>query len=190
MYRAAPLLLRISWPVSLIAFLITCHVSLPRPNKLLYYTTIKRGWKQGTKLKFQKVEGLASGIDVVFIIQEKKHDRFTRLGNDLQTTAVIPKSKAIKGCKIMIDPLGGDKGNELPIVITLKKGEAMKYYKNQEQENKQKQQRQQKQHVVRVSGRGWPKNDGSKGDLVVTIKVVSDSKYKRRIRRQEKGQSG
>lgn len=153
---SAPLLLRTSWPVSLSVFFLTCHMSLPRPTKLFYFTKIKRGWKAGTKLIFQQ----EPGIDVVFVIDEKKHDRFVRVGNDLKTTAIISRMKAKQGCKILIDPLGQ---NELPIMVKLNKGDLAKG---------------EDQHVVEVRGRGWPKSDGSRGNLYVTIKVVSDSKAK------------
>ncbi len=136
------------------AFLLTCHVSLPRPSKLFYFSQIKRGWKAGTKLTFKQ-----PGIDVVFVLDEGKHDRFIRAGDDLKTTVVIGKTKARKGCTIMIDPLGQ---NELPIMIQLKKGDI-----------------QQDRHVVEVKGRGWPKSDGSSGNLYITIRIVSDTKEKK-----------
>ena len=152
--RSAPLLLRTSWHVSLMAFLITCHISLPRPSKLFYFTSIKRGWKSGTKLIFKQ-----PGIDVVFELKEGKHDRFKREGNDLKTTVTIGRSKARKGCTILIDPLGY---NELPIMVKLSRGDVTG--------NK---------HVIEVKGRGWPKSDGSRGSLYVTVNVVSDSRAKK-----------
>ena len=135
------------------AFLLTCHVSLPRPSKLFYFSRIKRGWKSGTKLTFQQ-----PGIDLVFILDEGKHDRFVRVGDDLKTTATIGQTKAKKGCTIMIDPLGR---NELPIMVKLKRGEIKD------------------RHIVEVKGRGWPRNDGSSGDMYITVRVVSDAKAKK-----------
>jgi DnaJ-class molecular chaperone len=98
-------------------------------------------------------------MDVIFILDEGKHDRFIRVGNDLKTTATIGQTKAKKGCTILIDPLGQ---NELPIMVKLKKGEVTH-----------------DRYVVEVKGRGWPKSDGSRGDLFVTIKVVADRKVKK-----------
>lgn len=92
-------------------------------------------------------------------MDEGKHDRFVRVGNDLKTTATIGKTKARKGCTILIEPLGH---NELPIMVKLKKGEVTG-----------------DRHTVEVKGRGWPKVDGSRGNLYVTIKVVSDTKAKK-----------
>mmetsp|Transcript_11233 Transcript_11233/g.12472 ORF Transcript_11233/g.12472 Transcript_11233/m.12472 type:complete len:319 (-) Transcript_11233:58-1014(-) len=155
---SAPLLFRTGWPVSLLAFLLTCHFSLPRPSKLHYFTSIKRGWKQGTKLKFNSVQ---PGLDIVFIIDEDKHDRFVRQGNDLKTTVSIGVSKARKGCNIVIEPLGH---NETPVLVMLQAGEVTH-----------------DRQVVTVKGKGWPKSaDGSKGDLLVTVNLVSDKKAKRR----------
>jgi len=154
---SAPLLFRTSWPVSLLVFLLTCHVSLPRPSRLFYFTKIKRGWKSGTKLRFN----YEPGVDVVFILDEGKHDRFIRVGNDLKTTASIGLSKARNGCTIVIDPLGGD---EMPIMVKLKKRTVENVGDT---------------HVMAVKGRGWPKSDGSRGDLFVTVKVISDRSAKK-----------
>lgn len=99
-------------------------------------------------------------MDIVFILDEKKHDRFVRVGNDLKTTATIGRTKARKGCTIVIEPLGH---NELPILVKLERGDVIG-----------------DSHIVEVKGRGWPKTDGSRGNLLVTIKIVSDSKAKRK----------
>jgi DnaJ-class molecular chaperone len=139
-------------------------VSLPRTSRIFYSTKIKRGWKAGTKLIFKQ-----PGIDVVFVLDEGKHDRFVRDGNDLKTTVTIGQTKAAKGCTILIDPLGV---HELPIMVKLKKGEVTH-----------------DRYVVEVKGRGWPQNDGKRGNLLVTIKVVSDAKAKRvnKIRVKRRG---
>jgi len=109
-------------------------------------------------LKFNSVQ---PGLDIVFIIDEDKHDRFVRQGNDLKTTVSIGVSKARKGCNIVIEPLGH---NETPVLVMLQAGEVTH-----------------DRQVVTVKGKGWPKSaDGSKGDLLVTVNLVSDKKAKRR----------
>jgi DnaJ-class molecular chaperone len=118
---------------------------------------IKRGWKGGTRLKFEQVD---PGFEVIFVIQEGKHDRFERDGNNLQTTISITKSKARKGCSLFIDPLSDV---ELPVIVKLKPGEVS--HDGQ---------------VVTVKGRGWPRRkNGDKGDLLVKVNLVPDSKYGR-----------
>lgn len=149
---------RTSWPVSLLAFVLTCHLSLPRPTKVSFFTSIKKGWKQGTKLKFS---GVQPGLDIVFVIHEGKHDRFVREGNDLKTTVSIGFSKAKKGCKIMIEPLGL---HEMPVLVTLRAEEITH-----------------DRQVVAVKGKGWPNvSSGVRGDLLITIRLLSDKKVKKR----------
>lgn len=48
--------------------------------------TIKAGWKDGTKITFEKEGDQAPGVvpaDVIFVVKTKPHDRFTREGDDL-----------------------------------------------------------------------------------------------------------
>lgn len=162
-FTSLPLLLRVSWPVSFISFVVTFHLSLPRPSRLIYFSRIKAGWKGGTKLKFAEVE---PGLDVVFVLNEGKHDRFKREGNDLQTSIQIGRSKAKKGCTLFIEPLGV---NEMPITVKLKRGDITE-----------------KCQVVTVKGKGWPRAEGGKGDLKIIVNVVSDTKASRLKRKKAK----
>jgi DnaJ-class molecular chaperone len=160
-FTSLPLLIRVSWPASVISFAATFHISLPRPTRLVYASRIKPGWKGGTKLKFEEVE---PGVDVVFVLKEGKHDRFRRDGNDLETSIQIGKSKARKGCKLFIESLGN---NEMPIIVKLKRGEIT-----------------QNNQVVTVKGKGWPKSGGGAGDLKIIVNIISDSRAKRLKRRK------
>lgn len=151
---ALPMLLRRSWPLPVLFFVATFHFALPRPTKLYYSASIKKGWKGGTKLKFVDAH---SGLEVLFILKEAEHSRFARDGNNLKTSVTIGKSKARKGCTVLIDALAA---NELPIMVKLRAGEI--------KDDKQ---------VVTVKGRGWPMKSGAvKGDLLVMVRVVSDAK--------------
>ena len=174
---SAPLLLRTGWPVSLVLFAVTIHLGLPRPTRLYYAAQIKKGWKGGTKLKFNDLQ---HKLDVVFVLNEGKDERFVREGDDLKTSVIIGKTKARKGCTVMIDPLND---NELPIMLKLRAGEIAR-----------------REQVVIVKGRGWPKRSSSsgatrattsrgrleRGDLLVTVSVVSDAKAERRQRKKRK----
>ena len=158
-----PLLFRLSWPFSLLSFIVTFHLSVPRPTRLLYFAQIKAGWKAGTKLKFA---GIQPGMDVVFIIDEGKHDRFQRDGNDLKTSIKIGKSKARNGCTLFIESLGS---NELPITVKLKAGDITEDHQ-----------------VVTVKGKGWPISGGEAGDLQITVSIISDARAERSKRRKSR----
>lgn len=145
---STPLLLRASWPVSLLSFLITFHLSLPQPTRRFYSTKIKRGWKGGTKLKFS----LEPKINVVFIIKEGKHDMYERDGDDLKTSVTIRKLKAKRGCNVVLKALGE---HEPPVIVKLKPGQVTS-----------------DRQVVKVKGKGWPKKGGGgKGDLLLSIRL-------------------
>lgn len=59
------------------------------------------GWKSGTKVRFPRAgnETAPGGEaqDLVFVVEEKPHARFTREGNDLVTRLAIPLVDAIAG---------------------------------------------------------------------------------------------
>jgi len=61
---------------------------------------IKAGWKAGTKLTYagegdEEPNKLPS--DIIFVIQEKKHENFTREGNDLVYTLRVDLKDILKG---------------------------------------------------------------------------------------------
>lgn len=72
--------------------------------------TIKRGWKSGTKLTFEN-EGneVLNGKpgDVVFVIEEKKHDIYIRQGNDLHVQIPITLAEALAGKIVEIPHIDG-----------------------------------------------------------------------------------
>lgn len=160
---AVPLFLRTNRPiVSLICFLATFHLNLPKPSRLSYITKLKAGWKGGTKLKFNN----ELGIGIVFVIREGKDERFERVGNDLKTKICIGTSKARKGCTLFIEPLGS---TEMPIMVKLKRGEVSE-----------------DGHIVTVRNRGWPRPDGQKGDLLIEVSIISDARASRRKQKNER----
>jgi len=178
---ALPLLFRVSWLVSLLGFLATFHLGVPRPTRSLFYSKIQKGWKGGTKLKFTSVE---PGIDVVFIIKEGKHDRFERVDgtNDLKTFIKIGKTKARKGCTLFIDPLGE---HEMPITVKLKRGDISCSTSSFTKGKNRGQRHRQQAQVVTVKGKGWPIVGGGAGDLQIQVMVVSDTKAERIKRRRD-----
>ena len=146
-------LLRVSIPMSILVGTALFHTNLPRPTKILYDVNIQRGWKSGTKLTFKEVE---PGFDVIFIIEEQKHGRYVRVGNDLHTSVMIRKKQAKQGCTIEIEPLGSF---EAPISIRLRPNEIKRSG----------------QQVI-LKERGWPRRQGGYGDLIVTVNMQDNSR--------------
>ncbi|XP_017981543.1 PREDICTED: dnaJ homolog subfamily B member 1 [Theobroma cacao] len=75
---------------------------------------VKPGWKKGTKITFEGMGNERPGAyaaDITFVIAEKRHNLFTREGDDLELAIEIPLAKALTGCTIPIPLLGGEKMN-------------------------------------------------------------------------------
>lgn len=116
------------------------------------------GWKSGTKVRFPKAGNEQRGgdaQDLVFVVEEKPHDRFQRDGNDLVTTVKLPLVDALTGGgeRKTVDALDGRK-LQVPIPSGIVRPGA----------------------TTTVSGEGMPiRKEGSakkKGDLIVKWEVV------------------
>jgi DnaJ homolog subfamily B member 4 len=71
---------------------------------------VKSGWKKGTKITFPEKGNEAPNMapaDIVFIIEEKPHDVFTREGNDLVMTEKISLVEALTGYTVHVTTLDG-----------------------------------------------------------------------------------
>ncbi|KAJ4981449.1 hypothetical protein NE237_032286 [Protea cynaroides] len=71
---------------------------------------IKPGWKKGTKITFPEKGNEHPNVvpaDLVFIIDEKPHDVFTRDGNDLTVTQKITLAEALTGYTVNLTTLDG-----------------------------------------------------------------------------------
>jgi hypothetical protein len=148
-----PILLRTSLPVAAFAFVLCFHIGLPRPERLVFPTAIRRGWKTGTKIKYHSSAEIGL-CDVVFVVEEGKHNNYVRDGNNLKTTVAIGAKDATNGCTIHIEPLAAT--TELPITINLRPGEV-----------------QEGGYVKTLKGKGWPGKRG-RGDLLVVVQVVEE----------------
>ncbi|VFQ89056.1 unnamed protein product [Cuscuta campestris] len=72
--------------------------------------TIKPGWKKGTKITFPgkgNEEPNVIPADLVFIIDEKPHSRFTREGNDLVAVERVTLVEALTGYTVHLATLDG-----------------------------------------------------------------------------------
>ncbi|MFS7971949.1 putative DnaJ domain, Chaperone J-domain superfamily [Helianthus anomalus] len=71
---------------------------------------IKPGWKKGTKITFPEKGNQEPGViaaDLVFIVDEKPHDIFTREGNDLLVNQEISLLEALTGKTVELTTLDG-----------------------------------------------------------------------------------
>ena len=79
---------------------------------------VKPGWKKGTKITFPEKGNEQPNVipaDLVFVIDEKPHNVFTRDGNDLVVTQKISLLEALTGYTAKLTTLDG---RNLTIPIT------------------------------------------------------------------------
>ena len=95
---------------------------------------VKPGWKAGTKVRFEgkgdERPGARAG-DIVFVIEEKPHERFRREGNNLVHTAKVGLADALCGPTVEVETLDKRKlsvsvsGVATPTATKVVKGEGM-----------------------------------------------------------------
>lgn len=119
----------------------------------VHEVVIKPGYKAGTKIRYNGAGSEAPGYapgDVVFILQEKEHPRFKRVGNNLERLHRIPLADALAGTTITIPGIDGRSYRlDCPEIITPKT-------------------------VKTISGAGMPisKSPGERGDLIVKFDIA------------------
>ncbi|CAM0878256.1 unnamed protein product [Alopecurus aequalis] len=85
---------------------------------------VKPGWKKGTKITFAEKGNEAPNVipaDIVFIIDEKPHDQFTREGNDLVMTQKISLAEDWARYNVHVTTLDG-RNLTVPIKSVVKPG--------------------------------------------------------------------
>lgn len=116
------------------------------------------GWKSGTKIRFPRAgneQPNGETQDLVFVVEEKPHDRFVRDGNDLVATVKIPLVDALTGTstKQVVEHLDGRKVQVTPPAGIIKPGQQ-----------------------TTISGEGMPVRKAGapkqKGDMIVKWEVV------------------
>jgi DnaJ homolog subfamily B member 4 len=122
------------------------------PEEKVLSVTIKPGWKAGTKLTYANEGDLQpdGGLqDVVFLIEEKPHPRFKRDGNNLEFTLQLTLREALAGFSKIVETLDGKK-------LKIESSRPVK-----------------PDQTISYPGHGMPisKNPGSRGDLLVKIRV-------------------
>ena len=122
------------------------------PQAKVLTIDIKCGWKPGTKITYSKEGDQAIGrtpADLVFVVQEKPHPNFTRVGNDLHYTANISLNHALCGGLVEVPLIEGG-------VVPLPLNEVVN-----------------PESTRRISGHGMPlsKHPEKRGDLIVKFKI-------------------
>ncbi|KAL3617112.1 hypothetical protein CASFOL_039506 [Castilleja foliolosa] len=80
------------------------------PVEEILTINIKPGWKKGTKITFPEKGNEQPNVissDLIFIIDEKPHNVFTRNGNDLIVTQKISLADALTGYTVHLTTLDG-----------------------------------------------------------------------------------
>ncbi|TBU62892.1 DnaJ C terminal domain-containing protein [Dichomitus squalens] len=119
---------------------------------------IHPGWKSGTKIRFPRAgneQPNGEAQDLVFVVEEKPHERFTRENNDLIATVKVPLVDALTGSagKQVVEHLDGRKIQVTPPAGIIKPGQ-----------------------TTTISGEGMPVRKAGavkqKGDMIVKWEVV------------------
>jgi DnaJ-class molecular chaperone len=124
-----------------------------KPQDKILTFKINRGWKPGTKIRFEKEGDQGPNIipaDIVFELHEKPHDRFQREGNDLIFTRNISLKDALTGTTVEVMTLD-DRLLRVPVNEIISPG-----------------------YVKTVAGEGMPisKTPEQKGDMRIKFNIV------------------
>jgi DnaJ family protein B protein 4 len=121
------------------------------------------GWKSGTKVRFPRAgneQASGDAQDLVFVVEEKPHPKFTRDGNNLRAKIPILLVDALTGSKTPTKTIEGIDGKKVNVRIpdgVVKPGQ-----------------------TTTVTGEGMPirkSTDGrKKGDLIVEWDIVFPEK--------------
>jgi len=123
------------------------------PVEKVLTINVKPGWKEGTKITFEKEGDERPGMepaDIVFTISEASHPRFKRVGNDLHYTATLSLKQALVNPVIEVVTLDNRK-------LRISMNEVVTPNTRQ---------------VVKGEGMPISKSPGQKGDMIVTFNVV------------------
>jgi DnaJ family protein B protein 4 len=127
------------------------------PTEKILTINVKPGWKDGTKITFEREGDERPGeepADIIFILREKPHPRFKRVGNDLHFTAPITLKQALTNAAVEVQTLEGKKLRITPqevVTPTTKQ-------------------------TVPGAGMPFPKNPSQKGDLIINFNIQFPSR--------------
>ena len=107
---------------------------------------IPKGARDGSKLRLR---GQApNGGDLYLILKLRKHSTFKLDGDNVRVVVEVPDYKSVLGGTVRVPTLDGD------VEMTLPKGTPSG-------------------RSLRLKGQGWPKRDGSRGDELAEIRIVT-----------------
>ena len=113
---------------------------------------VKRGWKEGTKITFPN-EGDSypnrKPADIVFVVKEKRHETWKRVGNDLHYTVSVSLKEALLGTTVYVPTITGDLKNVV-VSDVIKPGYT---------------------RTIHGEGMPLPKNSKRRGDLIVKFEI-------------------
>ena len=125
-----------------------------QPQEKILEIAVKPGWRAGTSVTFAKegdeLPGGPEPADLVFIIGEREHERFTREGANLVYKVRLPLVDALAGTTLSVATLDG-RTLAVPLTEVVAPGSSK---------------------TVRGEGMPQSKAPGSKGDLVIKFDVV------------------
>eukprot|EP01135_Chromosphaera_perkinsii_P000265 Nk52_evm34s62 gene=Nk52_evmTU34s62 len=121
-------------------------------EELVMTINCKPGWRDGTKVTFPKMSHQGPNSipgDLVFMVKQKPHEKFTRKANDLFLHSKVSLCESLTGCTVKVDSVDGRKLS-IPVADLITPG----YSK-----------------IVPGEGMPDPKNPAVKGNLVLTFEV-------------------
>ena len=139
----------------------TCRGSGAQRRKEEIKVRIPAGVRDGARIRVRG-RGVAGGAggqpgDLYVVVRVPQHPLFGRTGDDLTLTLPVTFPEASLGAQVKVPTL------EEPVTLKIPAGT-------------------QPGQVLRVRGRGAPKRNGSRGDLLVTIEVTVPKKLSREER--------
>lgn len=130
----------------------TCHGSGRASSSRTMQVRIPAGVRDGQRIRLRGKgatgEGGGPSGDLYVVVHVGRHPVFGRSGDNLTVTAPVTIDEAALGSQIKVPTLGG-----APVTLRLPGGTP-------------------NGRVFRVRGRGAPRKDGSRADLLVTVEVV------------------
>ncbi|MEO7350810.1 MAG: molecular chaperone DnaJ [Marmoricola sp.] len=129
----------------------TCHGSGRGLSSRTISARIPAGVKDGQRIRLKgkgaSGENRGPSGDLLVMVHVRSHDLFGRKGDNLTLEVPVSFDEATLGAEIKVPTLGG-----APVTLRVPPGTPSG-------------------RVMRVRGRGAPRKDGSKGDLLVTVEV-------------------
>jgi molecular chaperone DnaJ len=140
----------------------TCHGSGRAPSSRNMTVRIPAGVSDGQRirLKGKGAPGEHGGPagDLYVVVHVKKHPLFGRKGDHLTVTVPVTFPEAVLGGEVKVPTLAGP-----PVTLRIPQGTASG-------------------RTFRVRGRGVPRRDGGRGDLLVSVEVAVPQKLDRKAR--------